>query len=48
VEVRATASSARPGMIDYREAAPDPLFKRVVFLCRGGEIYSVEALQTIY
>ena len=48
VEVRATASSARPGMMDYREAAPDPLFKRVVFLCRGGEIYSVETLKTIY
>jgi hypothetical protein len=48
VEVRATASSARPGMMDYREEAPDPLFKRVVFLCRGGEIYSIEALKTIY
>ena len=48
VEVRATASSARPGMMDYREDAPDPLFKRVVFLCRGGEIYSVETLKTIY
>lgn len=48
IEVRPTASSARPGVVDYREDAPEPLFKRVVFLCRGGEVHVIDTIKTIY
>jgi hypothetical protein len=48
LEVRSAAASVRPGELDYREDAPDPVFRRVVFLCRGGDVFSLDAVRVVF
>ncbi len=48
LELRPTTASASPGRADYREPVPDPLYKRISFFCRGGEIFSFTGIEKVY
>lgn len=48
LEVRNAPASPIPGRLAYREPVPDPVYKRVSFFCRGGEIYSIDQIERVY
>jgi hypothetical protein len=48
LEVRTSPAAPIPGRLAYREPAPDPLYKRISFFCRGGEIYSIDKIERVY
>jgi hypothetical protein len=48
LEIRTSPAAPIPGRLAYRESVPDPLYKRISFFCRGGEIYSVDKIERVY
>lgn len=48
LEVRTSPAAPIPGRLAYREPVPDPLYKRISFFCRGGEIYSIDKIERVY
>ena len=48
LEIRTAPAAPVAGRLAYREPVPDPLYKRVSFFCRGGEIYSLDRIEKVY
>jgi hypothetical protein len=48
LEVRTAPAAAVPGRLGYREPVPDPVYKRIVLFCRGGEIHSLDRIERVY
>ena len=48
LEVRTSPAAPIPGRLAYREPVPDPLYKRISFFCRGGEVYSINTIERVY
>ena len=48
LEIRTSPAAPIPGRLAYREPVPDPLYKRISFFCRGGEIYSLDKIERVY
>lgn len=48
LEIRTAPTSPVAGRVAYREPVPDPVYKRVSFFCRGGEIYTLEQIEKVY
>ena len=48
LEIRTAPTAPVAGRVGYREPVPDPLYKRVSFFCRGGEIYSLDRIEKVY
>jgi hypothetical protein len=48
LEIRTAPSAPVAGRIAYREPVPDPLYKKISFFCRGGEIYSIDRIEKVY
>jgi hypothetical protein len=48
LEIRTAPTAPIPGRLAYREPVPDPLYKRVSFFCRGGEIFSLDRIERVY
>ena len=48
LEIRTAPTAPVAGRVAYREPVPDPLYKRVSFFCRGGEIYSLDRIEKVY
>jgi hypothetical protein len=48
LEIRTAPASPLPGHLGYREAVPDPLYKRISFFCRGGEIHSLDHIEKVF
>ena len=48
LEIRTAPTAPVAGRLAYREPVPDPLYKRVSFFCRGGEIYSLDSIEKVY
>ncbi len=48
LEVRTAPSAPIAGRVAYREPVPDPVYKRVSFFCRGGEIYALDQIEKVY
>jgi hypothetical protein len=48
LEIRTAPTAPIAGRVAYREPVPDPVYKRVSFFCRGGEIYSLDAIEKVY
>jgi hypothetical protein len=48
LEIRSAQTSSIPGRLAYREPVPDPLYKRISFFCRGGEVFSLTDIQKVY
>jgi hypothetical protein len=48
LEIRTAPQGLTPGKIAYREPVPDPLYKRVSFFCRGGEIFALDRIERVY
>lgn len=48
LEIRTSPAAPVAGRLAYREPVPDPLYKRISFFCRGGEIYSLDKIEQVY
>jgi hypothetical protein len=48
LEMRTSPAAPIPGRLAYREPVPDPLYKRISFFCRGGEVYSINTIERVY
>jgi hypothetical protein len=48
LEIRASPTAPLPGRLGYREPAPNPLYSRVVFRCRGGEVFAITQIDQVY
>ena len=48
LEIRTSPTAPVPGRIGYQEPVPNPLYKKVSFFCRGGEIYSLDRIEKVY
>lgn len=48
LEIRTAPTAPMPGRLGYREDVPDPLYKRISFFCRGGEIFSLDKIERVY
>jgi hypothetical protein len=48
LEIRTAPQSPAPGKLAYREPVPDPMYKRVSFFCRGGEIFELDRIDRVY
>lgn len=48
LEIRTAPTSPVAGRVAYREPVPDPMYKRVSFFCRGGEIYTLHRIEKVY
>ena len=46
LEMRISEASTTPGRIVYREAAPSPLYRQVVFRCHGGDVHVIQTIET--
>ena len=46
LEMRISEISTTPGRIVYREAAPNPLYRQVVFRCHGGDVHVIQMIET--
>ena len=46
LDMRISEESTTPGRIVYREAAPKPLYRQVVFRCHGGDVHVIRAIET--
>jgi hypothetical protein len=46
LEMRISEDSTTPGRIVYREAAPKPLYRQVVFRCHGGDVHIIQPIET--
>lgn len=48
LEIRTAPNAPIPGRVAYREPTPNPMYKRVSFYCRGGEIHSLDRIEKVY
>ena len=48
LEIRTAPAAPIAGHVAYREPAPERLYKKVSFFCRGGEIYSLNAIGRVF
>ncbi len=48
LEIRTAPTAPDPGRLAYREPVRDPMYKRISFFCRGGEIYSLDKIERVY
>ncbi|MEZ5938484.1 MAG: hypothetical protein R3C52_09700 [Hyphomonadaceae bacterium] len=48
LEVRTADEAPILGQMSYREAAPEPLYRRISLTCRGGEIFAITAIERVY
>ncbi len=48
LEIRTAPTAPIPGRVAYREPAPNPMYKRISFFCRGGEIHSLDKIEKVY
>jgi len=48
LEIRTAPTAPIPGRLAYREPVPDPMYKRISFFCRGGEIHVLDRIERVY
>ena len=48
LEIRTAPAAPVAGRVAYREPVPDPMYKKISFFCRGGEIYSIDRIEKVY
>ena len=48
LEIRTAPTAPIPGRVTFREPAPEPMYKRICFFCRGGEIHSLDKIEKVY
>lgn len=48
LEIRTAPTAPIAGHVAYREPAPEQLYKKVSFFCRGGEIYALNGVEKVY
>jgi hypothetical protein len=48
LEIRTAPTAPIPGRVAYREPAPNTMYKRISFFCRGGEIHSLDKIEKVY
>ncbi len=48
LEIRTSPSAPVAGRLAYREPVPNPMYKKVSFFCRGGEIYAIDQIEKVY
>lgn len=48
LEIRTAPTAPIPGRVAYREPVPNPMYKRISFYCRGGEIHSLDKIEKVY
>ncbi len=48
LEIRTAPAAPIPGRVAYREPVPDPMYRKVSFFCRGGEIYTLDHIEKVY
>ncbi len=48
LEIRTAPTAPIPGRVTFREPAPAPMYKRVSFFCRGGEIHALDSIEKVY
>lgn len=48
LEIRTAPTAPIAGRVAYREPVPNPMYKRVSFFCRGGEIHSLDTIEKVY
>jgi hypothetical protein len=48
LEIRTAPAAPIAGHVAYREPAPEQLYKKVSFFCRGGEIYSLNGIGRVF
>lgn len=48
LEIRTAPAAPVPGRLAYREPVPDPMYKRISFFCRGGEIHVLDTIEKVY
>lgn len=48
LEIRTAPASPEPGQLSYREPVPDPIYKKIRFFCRGGEIFALDKIERVF
>lgn len=48
LEIRTSPAAPIPGRLAFREPVPDPMYKRISFFCRGGEIHAIDRIEKVY
>ena len=48
LEIRTAPTAPVAGRLAYREPAPDLLYKKISFFCRGGEIHAIDRIERVY
>lgn len=48
LEIRTAPAAPVPGRLAYREPIPDPMYKKISFFCRGGEIQAINSIERVY
>lgn len=48
LEIRTAPNAPVPGRLAYREPVPDPMYKKISFFCRGGEIHAINRIERVY
>lgn len=48
LEIRTAPNAPIPGRVAYREPVPDPMYKKISFFCRGGEIHAIDKIERVY
>ena len=42
------AGAPVPGRLAYREPVPDPMYKKISFFCRGGEVHAIDQIERVF
>lgn len=48
LEIRTAPNAPIPGRLAYREPIPDPMYTKISFFCRGGEIHALDKIERVY
>jgi hypothetical protein len=48
LEIRTAPNAPVPGRLAYREPVPNPMYRKISFFCRGGEIHDVDSIERVY
>jgi hypothetical protein len=48
LEIRTAPASPDPGRLSYREPVRDPMYKKIRFFCRGGEVFALDRIERVY
>jgi hypothetical protein len=48
LDVRMSDEAPIPGRMAYREAAGDPVYKRVELACRGAPVFQIEEIEQVF